>query len=121
MTYLKNRKNAFVYAFSGLWQSFMKEAHMKIHLLAAILVISAGFYFGISKWDWVCILGCITMVISFELINTALENLCDMVTREQHPTIKYIKDISAAAVLLICVFSAVVGLFIFGPYLARLF
>lgn len=117
MTYLKNRKNAFVYAFSGLWQAFKKEAHVKIHVLAALFVISAGFYFKLSKWEWICIFGCIALVMAFELINTAVENLCDLVTKEHHPGIKYIKDISAAAVLLVCVFSVIAGLLIFLPYL----
>ncbi|MBL7930579.1 MAG: diacylglycerol kinase family protein [Bacteroidia bacterium] len=119
MSYLKNRKNAFVYAFSGLWQVTKREAHIRIHLLATVLVVSAGFYFGLSSVEWVCICACIALVFCLEIINTAIEKLCDLVMPDQHPTIKYIKDISAAAVLIACGFAVVTGLIIFLPYLLK--
>lgn len=117
MNYLNNRKNAFSYAFSGLWQVVKKEAHMKIHLCAAIAAISAGIYFKISAAEWMVIAFCIVFVFCLEIINTALERICDMVMPDQHPSIKYIKDISAAAVLLACIFAVLGGLVIFLPHI----
>lgn len=119
MSYLKNRKNAFGYAFSGLWQAVKKEAHIKLHVLAAILVVSVGFYFNISPMEWICISACIAFVFCMEIINTAIERLCDMVMPDQHPTIKYIKDIAAGAVLIACAFAVITGLIIFLPYLLK--
>jgi undecaprenol kinase/diacylglycerol kinase (ATP) len=54
-------------------------------------------------------------VISFELINTAIEELCNMIHPEQHPLIKKIKDISAGAVLLAATGSVIASLIIFLP------
>jgi diacylglycerol kinase len=116
MRYLNDRKNAFIYALSGLWQAFKKEAHIKIHFLAAIVVISAGLYFSITKYEWLAVSICIVLVIASELINTAMEKLCDIVMPDQHPTIKYIKDIMATVVLLTCILSVITGLVIFLPY-----
>jgi diacylglycerol kinase (ATP) len=106
-----------IYACTGLWQSFRKEKHMQIHLVSAMLVVLAGLYFGISRWEWVAVSGCITLVMVTEIINSALEKICDLITLERNPTIKYIKDISAAAVLLSCIFAVVTGFLVFGKYI----
>ncbi|MBA3683158.1 MAG: diacylglycerol kinase family protein [Bacteroidetes bacterium] len=116
MTYLKKRKNAFKAAFSGLYQAFKSEAHLKIHLLIAILVIVAGLYFAISKSEWFAVSLCIVLVISLELINSAMEKMCDLYTKEYDQRIKYIKDVAAGTVLVASIFAAMVGLFVFVPY-----
>jgi diacylglycerol kinase len=118
MSYLRRRKNAFFYAFQGVGASIKREDHMKIHLVAALLVVGAGFYLNISANDWCVLIFAIAFVITIELINTAIEKLCDMVMPEPHPTVKYIKDISAAAVLLACIAAVIVGFVIFWRYVA---
>jgi diacylglycerol kinase (ATP) len=117
MSYLRDRKNAMVYAFSGLWQSFRKETHMRLHALSTICVLAAGFYFQISRFEWLAILGCVALVMITEILNSAIEKICDMITADIHPTIKYIKDISAAAVLLACLLAVVVGVVVFWHHL----
>lgn len=119
MTYFKDRKNSLGFAFSGLLQAFKKETHLRIHLACAVIVTGCGFYFCISSLEWLLILICIALVISFELINSAIEKLCDMVMPERHPTIKYIKDISAAAVLIVCILAVLTGILVFFPYLRQ--
>jgi diacylglycerol kinase len=117
MTYFKDRKNAFGFAFSGLRQAFKTEKHLKIHFLCAVMVIAAGFYFSVSALEWVAVLTCIALVFAFELINSAIEKLCDLVIPHQHPGIKYIKDVSAGAVLVVCILAVLTGILIFIPYL----
>jgi diacylglycerol kinase len=118
MNYLKARGNAMTFALQGLLSAFRKEAHLRLHLVVAVIVTIAGFYFGISLTDWCIVLTCIFMVMVIELINSAFERLCDLAMPDIHPTVKYIKDISAGAVLLTCIFSALVGIIVFYPYLA---
>lgn len=117
MGYFKKRVSAFGFALSGLAQAFKREAHLKIHVVSAIVVVFAGFYFRISSMEWVMLLICITLVITFELINSALEKLCDRLLPEQDMAVKYIKDVSAGAVLITCIFALIVALIIFIPYL----
>lgn len=112
---------SFFYAFRGIASAFRSEFNMRIHVVAAILVTAAGFYFKITAAEWGMIVLCICSVISMELINTAVEKLCDHVTAEQHPVIKQIKDIAAAAVLVTAMGSIVVALIIFFPKLILLF
>jgi len=117
MTYLKKRKNAFKAAFAGLYQAFKSEAHLKLHLIIAVLVIAAGFYFSISKTEWFAVGICIALVIALELINSAIEKMCDLYSKEYDVRIKYIKDVAAAAVLVASIFAAIVGVVIFLPYI----
>ena len=116
MTYFKKRRQALYYALIGLIGSVRKESHMKIHCVSAVIVLCVSYYFSISRMEWIAIASCICLVIITEIINTAIEKICDLVTTEINPTIKYIKDISAAAVLIACLHAVVTGLIIFVPY-----
>jgi diacylglycerol kinase len=70
--------------------------------------------------EWLFVVGCCVLVLSLELLNTAIENLCDIVTEEYHPIIKIVKDSAAAAVLITATGSVVTGLIIFSPKLIHL-
>ena len=63
---------------------------------------------------------CIAIVLCLEMVNSAIEQLCNMVTKEFHPSIGKIKDISAGAVLLASILSFVIGCFIFLPKIISL-
>jgi diacylglycerol kinase len=121
MNYLKQRKDAFGFAFSGLSQAFKSEANLKLHFIISVLVVIVGAYFSITKVEWLIIFLCMALVISIELINSAFEKLCDMVIPEKHPNVEYIKDVSAAAVLVASIISAVIGIAIFWPYVNGFF
>lgn len=121
MTYLKKRTNAFKAAFAGLYQAFKSEPHLQIHLVIAVLVICAGIYFSISKAAWFAVSVCIVLVITLELINSAMEKMCDLYSKEFDQRIKYIKDVAAGAVLMASTFAAITGVVIFWPYIKQLF
>ena len=107
--------NSFKYAFAGLISSLKTEQNMRIHILAVILVIIAGFVLKISLIEWcICITLC-GMVIFAELINTAIETTVDIAMPEINEKAKLAKDISAAAVLVLAISSAIVGCIIFVP------
>ena len=108
-------KNSIGFAFNGLVNCFKQEPNFKIHSVFTMWAIAAGFFFRISNVEWIAIVLCIAAVITAELINTAIEELCNMVHREQHPTIKIIKDMAAAAVLVTAIAAAVCGAVIFIP------
>ena len=109
------------YALQGFLAALRSERNMRFHLVAAMLVVAAGIWLSISKVEWLIIILCIALVLSFELMNTAIEQLCNIVTIEKHSAIKIVKDIAAAAVLVVSVASAVIGLLIFAPKLLFLF
>ena len=117
---MKKRFRAFAYAFSGFYEAFKSETHLQIHIVIAFCVVATGTYFSLTTAEWFAIGMCITLVVSFELINSAIEKLCDVYSEEENTKIKYVKDVSAAAVLMVAIFSAVVGLIVFVPYVTKL-
>lgn len=107
----------FGYAFKGLWVAVSEQLNMKVHILAAVIVIAAGFYFKVTLTEWCILTLCIGAVIAFEMINTALEYLVDLVSPQQHPLAGKAKDVGAGAVLVVAITAAVIALFIFGNYI----
>ena len=83
---------AFVHAFKGIAYALQHELNFKIQLIAALMVILLGFYFGISTTEWLFVIGSCATVLCLELMNTAIEKTCDLVTTKFHPAIKIIKD-----------------------------
>ena len=110
-----NFLKGFLYAFNGLVVFFRHERNGRIQLLIAIAVVLLGWGFKISAAEWMVVLGCIATVLSFEMINSAIEKLCNLVHPKYHPAVKTIKDISAGAVLFVAFFSAAIGAIIFIP------
>ena len=112
-----SRLKSFTHAFRGIWTLFREEPNARIHLVANVCAVGLGLYLGISRMEWVAILGVIALVFSAELINTAIEQLADVVSPEFHPKIKLAKDVAAAAVLVLAMYSVAVACFVFLPYL----
>ena len=111
---LRARLASFRYAFSGL-SVLGKEPNARIHLVIAILTVTAGLIFHISTIEWCAVILCIGIVLALEAVNTAIEALCDHVSPEFAPMIKRAKDVAAAAVLLSAFAAVAVGLIIFLP------
>jgi len=111
----RERLAGFRCAFNGLKILINEEHNALIHLFVACCVVIAGFVFQISKNEWIAIIFCIGLVIALELINSAIENTADFVSKERSETIKKIKDLSAGAVLVAAIASAVIGLIVFLP------
>jgi undecaprenol kinase/diacylglycerol kinase (ATP) len=100
-------------------QFFSKQRNAKIQTVMGITAITLGFIVSISPYQWLLVLFCIGLVISLEMINSAIEIFCDMVTTDFHPKIKIIKDVAAGAVLVASIASLVIGLIIFIPALTN--
>ena len=120
---MKNKKliNSFKYAFKGIFSALKTEKNLKIHTIIAILVIIFGIIFKLSKLEWLICLICIMTVISSELINTAIETTVDIAMPNKNELAKRAKDIGAASVLVLAIFSAIIGLIIFLPKIIMLF
>lgn len=109
------------FAWQGIVQFFLRERNGQIQGVLALVAIATGAFFSITKTEWLAVLGCTALVISLEMLNSALEKLCNLYTTEFHPAIKIIKDIAAAAVLWSAFLSLVIGCIVFLPHLVKLF
>ena len=112
---LQKRIKSFIYAFAGLKVLFKDEHNARIHLIGAIGAIILGIWLNISSTEWICIVFAISLVISLEAVNSAIENLADFASPEKHELIKKTKDLAASAVLIVAFGSLLVGIIIFLP------
>lgn len=108
---------SFGYAFEGIFAGIRGERNMKIHCFAAVCVIVAGVLFHISVTEWCICLVLFGLILSLELVNTAIEAVVDFVTEDKKPLAKLAKDTASGAVLIAAVMAAMAGLLIFVPKL----
>ncbi len=114
------RIKSFSFAFNGLKILIKEEHNARVHLIAACLVILAGFLFRLSTNEWLIIVLTIGFVFSLEIINSAIENIADFISPEKNESIKKIKDLAAASVLMSAFVALIVGFFIFVPKILAL-
>jgi diacylglycerol kinase (ATP) len=107
---------SFQYAIQGL-KFLVEENNTKFHLLVSIIVLLLGFYVKLSPVEWTIILSQIGLVLASEAFNTAIEKLCDFVSPEYQTLIGKVKDLAAAAVLIVSFVAVIVGIIIFLPKL----
>lgn len=116
---MKTFLKSVMFALVGVKQFFSRDRNGKIQTVIGIAAIVLGFTVSLSSFQWLLVLFCIGLVISLEMINSAIEKYCDLVTTDFHPGIKTIKDVAAGAVLVASLMSLVVGLIIFIPALVK--
>ena len=109
------------YALAGLLFLIRTERHFQIHIVAFLVVIFLGVYFDLNTSEWLNILIASCLVLFAEAVNTSIEKLCDIYTRELNEQIKMVKDIAAGAVLIVVIFAIIVGGFVFYPHVKLLF
>jgi len=112
---VRSRIKSFYYAIAGIRQFIRREHNARIHLAATIGVVIAARVLSVSRLEVVALASVVGLVWVTEMLNTCLERVTDLITRDQHPEIKFIKDLAAGAVLVAAVTAVIVGLFIFLP------
>ena len=116
----KKLVDSFNSAINGIINTVRTERNMKIHLVAAILVLIACFFFDISKMEFLILAITITMVMAAEVVNTAIEAVVDMSTNYYHPLAKIAKNAAAGAVLITAINAVIVGYVIFWDKLTNI-
>ena len=120
---MKNKKliNSFKFAFKGIGSSIKSERNMKIHFTMMILVVLAGIILNISMWEWITCFILFGLVITLEMVNTAIEIVVDLVSPTFNDRAGRAKDIAAGAVLVNAIVAFIIGLLIFLPKVLDLF
>ena len=107
--------NSVGYACQGIIWFFQKDRNGKIELAFAVMTVIVGFILHIPALEWCIVLLCIGGVLGAEMFNSSLEKLADQVTLERRPEIGKLKDMAAAAVLIISIIACIIGAIIFFP------
>lgn len=112
---LRKRIASFRFAINGLAILFGSQPNARIHLAVLAATVTAGLFFQIGRMEWVAVAICAAIVLSLEAVNTAIEQLCDLVSPDYHPLVGKAKDVAAAAVLMAAIGAVVVGIIVFLP------
>lgn len=105
-------KQKFMPAIHGFVHALATDQGVKIQCLLGLVTIIVSWFFNFDLLRWSIVFLCIGLILSLELLNTAIESLCDFIHPDKQQQIKHIKDIAAAAVFIGCVFVAIVYLLI---------
>ena len=113
-------KQSFVYAFRGLRHAFVYHQNLRIHSVLACLAIVFGVLLRISFCEWVAVLLMIFLVLAAEMINTAFEEMTNLLKCEHDRRCEIAKDVSAGMVLLAAIFAVIVAAVVFLPKIIQL-
>lgn len=105
--------NSFRHAADGIAYCVRHERNFRVHLVAAVTVMTLSFLLGFTALERLALLFTITFVLVCEMINTALEATLNLVTMEIHPLVKIAKDVSAGAVFVSAIGSVIVAVLLF--------
>ena len=114
----KNRDlvSSLEFALTGILTAIKEERNMQKHAVTALVVILAGLVFQVSRIEWLFLLMSIFLVVAFEIINSAIENVVDLASHYHFSMLaKKAKDMAAGAVLVVSLLAAVIGALIFIP------
>lgn len=105
------------YAIKGAWILLKSEPSIQVQAVISVLVTVAGFYFDITRTEWMFQIFAIGLVLSSEGLNSAVEGIADFIHPDFHTKIGYIKDVAAGAVLFAAVTALFIAGFIYLPYI----
>lgn len=110
---MKRQLRSFKNAFKGIASAFTTEIHMRFHFVVAFFVLLFAYICELTTPEWAILIITIGSVFAAELINTAIEQVCDLYSTEPNPLIGKIKDIAAGAVLVAAIAAIGVAVFVF--------
>jgi diacylglycerol kinase len=112
---------SFGYAWAGIVFAFKRDQNLRFHFFVAFLVIIFSLILNVNPFEMGILGVMILLVIVTEMINTTIENMVDLITKEHHEEAKRAKDVGSGMVLLTAAGSIIVGVLIFLPHVLRLF
>jgi len=109
---------SFNFAFEGIIHVLRTQRNMRIHFLAAVIVLVTAVVIGVSKLELIALLLAIAFVFITEMVNSAIEQAIDVATTSFDPLAKLAKDVAAGAVLIATVNAVAVGYLVFSGEVA---
>lgn len=115
-----NLLKSFSYAFEGVLYALKHNQNLRIHFMTAGIVILASLFFEVTPFEMGILGVMILLVISAEMVNTAIEQMVDLIVNEHKKEAKIAKDVAAGMVLLTALGSVIVGILVFVPHILSL-
>jgi diacylglycerol kinase (ATP) len=118
--FVSGRVKSVGFAVKGAYKLISTEHSIMVQFSIMLLMIFAGFYFGISREEWMLQILIFGLVLAIEGLNTAVEKMADFIHPEFHNRIGFIKDIAAGSVLFAAFSAITVGALIYVPKIFNL-
>ena len=104
----------------GIGYVTKSEKNFKREIALGIIALILSYILKIDKIEFIIVLTMICLVLTAEIINTAVERTVDLVTKEYHELARIAKDVSAGSVLVTSIFALIIGIIIFMPKIITL-
>lgn len=105
-------------AFRGVFLMMKYERNFQLEFAAFLINLFLIFYLKLTSTDTILILMVSFGVLATEILNTAIEKICDFIHPDFDHRIGFIKDISAGAVVLMAILSVIVGIMVYWKYVS---
>lgn len=106
-------KQSFKWAMHGLKTVWKEERNFRIEVIIGIVVVTLGVLQGLSAIKWALVFIAICFVVTAEIVNTAIEDICNKIEPNTDPVIGKVKDIMAGFVLVSCICAVLIGFVVF--------
>ncbi|MCR3921867.1 MAG: diacylglycerol kinase family protein [Firmicutes bacterium] len=117
----KNARDSLRCAICGLADAWRSERNMRLHTTMALIAVAAGVWLRLNRTEWLFLFSAIFLVMTMEMLNTSLERVVDLFTRDYHPLAGLAKNAAAGAALLAAIYAMIVGTLLFLPRLLESF
>jgi diacylglycerol kinase (ATP) len=110
---------SFGFAFEGVHHALRHNQNLQIHFLAVLVVVIGAWFYKVTHVEQAILAVTILVALSAEMINTALEEMTNLITVEHRKEAKAAKDVAAGMVLITATGSIIIAVIIFSPYIFR--
>ena len=115
--FIFGRIKAVFYSIKGAIILIKTEHSIQAQIIVSLFFIFLGFYFKISATEWMFKILAISLILSIESLNTAVEKICDFIHPDFNKKIEIIKDISAGASFFAFIYALSTVIYIYFPKL----
>jgi diacylglycerol kinase (ATP) len=116
---LRKHQISFKNAFAGLLWALETQPNFRVHFIISLAVIILGFYYRLSLGEMTIIIFTILLGLTAEMINTSIEAMTDLITKEWRIEAKIAKDVSAGMMLLVAIGAVFIAFLIFFPHISQ--
>ncbi len=104
------------HAVKGILYTFRNERNFQVEIVAAGIVGLLMLWLPLSSTENMVLILVIALVLAFELLNTAVERIMDILKPRVHPYARVVKDVTAGSVFVVSVGALIIGIIIFLPH-----
>lgn len=110
---MRKQISSFGFALRGIWNTVKSESHMRFHMVAGVYVLIFSLFYNFSAVQYALLIILIASVLSAEIINTCIEELCNLIADRYEPIVKFAKDAAAGMVLVLSIAAAIIAVIFF--------